>query len=139
MAYANGSFANNGDAKTSTYICRGVTTNDSPTYLTLGVYQYPTSFRTNYIAITTNSTWTFDILVTARTASGAFAGFNLRGMIDGSAGIVGSPAKTEFGTVPSGWDVNLAHDGGALKVLVTGPATDITRWIANVRTVEVSY
>jgi hypothetical protein len=137
LAYASGAFANTGDAQTSTYVCRGTTSDATTNELFLD----GASMR---ILVPTNSTWTFDALITGRDLNGNSAGYQVRGVIKNNAGtasLVGAVTKTLLGQDVAPRDATVVADNvnQALSVRVSGgPATTI-RWVASVRTTEVGY
>jgi hypothetical protein len=136
MAYASGQFGGPGDAQTSIYVCRGITTDATPTQLFL-------DGATMRMVVPNNSTWGFDIMVTGRGSDGTSAVYHVCGAIKNTAGttaLLGSPTKDRFGNVAA-WDAVAGADNnnGALVVQVTGPASGSVRWVASVRTVEISY
>jgi hypothetical protein len=137
MAYASGAFSAAGDAQASVYVCRGVTTNAAQTEI------FPDG-DSQRIIMSTNSTWCFDVLVTGRASNGNSAGYQIRGVIKnigGTTSLVGSLTKTVLAEDVSAWDATVAADdtNDALSVRVTGAAGTNIRWVANVRTVEVTY
>lgn len=137
VAQAAGRFENNGDAQASSYICRSVTTNNVETELFL-------DGSGHRIEVPNNSTWTFDILVTARGTNAASAGYQLRGVIqnnDGITSFLGTPAITTLAETSYTWDAIVVADetNKALTIKVTGDVESSIRWVASVRTVEVGY
>lgn len=139
-AYANGNFSAFGDAVTRTRILRNTTTNNTTTELFLD----GTSSR---IVLPNNSAYTFDILVVARRtdATGGRAGYRFVGVIskDGTAGsttFTGTPSKTLIGETDGVWDAAVVADttNGALVVRVNGQNAKTIRWVATVRTTEVT-
>jgi hypothetical protein len=137
MAYASGAFANAGDAQTSVYVCRNVTSDATQTELFLdGVSQR--------MKVALNSTWAFDILLTGRASGGNSAAFTIRGVIKNNSGtttLVGSITKTILAADVPAWDATVTADNvnSALSVRVTGAAATSIRWAASVRTTEVGY
>ena len=136
LAYASGSFANPGDAQTSTYVLRNVTTTINETELFL-------DGSGQRLTIPAGRTWTFDILVVARSTTGQSAGYQLRGVIEnvsGTTAFVGSTSQTVFGEDVPAWDTGpIADDvNDALGIRVVGSAGVTIRWVATVRTVEVT-
>jgi hypothetical protein len=139
MAYASGSFANAGDAQSSLYIMRNVTTDTTPTELYLN--------GVNSLLVSPyNSTMTFDIFVVARSNTAASAGYQIRGVIENNAGaasFIGTPIVTILGEDVPAWDVNVFTTRPAtvdcLFIRVTGAAGATIRWVATVRTVEVKW
>jgi hypothetical protein len=137
MAYASGAFANAGDAQTSTYVVRNTTSNNTPTELFL-------DGSAARITIATNRVLTFDILVVGvNTTNGNSGGYRLAGVIKNIAGttsFVGTPNQTILGEDTASWDATVVADNtnDALVIQVTGAAGANIRWVATVRTVEVS-
>lgn len=140
MAFAGGRFAATGDAQTSNYVLRNTTTNSAtPTELFLDG-----SDASRRITIAANRTLTFDILIVARSSDNAAAGYQIRGVIENSAGstaLVSGVNRTELGEEVASWDATVEADDtyDALIVKVTGDAGRTIRWVASVRTAEVSW
>jgi len=138
MAYASGQFASPGDAQTSTLVFRGTTTNGAPTELFL-------DGQSERMALPDNATWALDILVTARDSLGNSAAWRLLGAAQNHSGttvMIAPPQKTCLGaTFPGAWDVDLCAPAtnGVLTIQATGADSTSIRWVANVRTVEVTY
>jgi hypothetical protein len=142
MAYASGRFAADGDAQTSMFVLRNTTANATQTELFLN----GSSAR---LTLATGRTMTFDILFAARETAGgsvgAAAGFQVRGVISnvgGTTALVGSPTTTALGAdaAAATWTVAAQADNTnkALAIKVTGAASTTIRWVASVRTTEVS-
>lgn len=118
-------------------VCRGTTTNATQSELFLdGVSQR--------MIMPTNSTWGFDILVTGRAANGDSAAYQFLGAAENKAGIsvfVAAYQKNVIAENLAAWDVNLSAPAtnGAIVIRVTGQAATSIRWVASVRTVEVTY
>ncbi len=137
MAYASGQFTNAGDAQTSVYVCRGTTADATLTELFL-------DGASKRMIIPNNSTWAFDVLVTARASNGNSAAYQIRGAIKNNSGttsIVGSPTFTLLAEDVASWDASAVADNAndALVVKVTGAAATSIRWVATVRTSEVTF
>jgi hypothetical protein len=139
MAYASGAFSADGDAQSSLFVLRRSTANatTTPLYLDGGA-------ASERMRIPADATWAFDILIIARTAGGDSAGYHIRGTIENNAGVValaGAPAKTVLNEDDATWDANVVADNinDALVINVNGDATDTVRWVAKVRTVEVTF
>lgn len=137
MAYANGIFADLGDAQTSLYVLRNTTTDATPKDLFLdGLSQR--------LTIATDRTLTFDILVVARSSGGASAGYHIQGVIENTGGttdFVGpAPVATVLAEDIPAWGVVVVADNAndALVIRVTGSATTV-RWVATIRTAEVAW
>lgn len=139
---SGGEFATAGDAQAGTYILRNITTDATTTELFLdGVT------ATQRLIFANNSVVTFDILITARRtdATGGGAGYRFVGVIrkDTTAGsntFVGSVSKTVIGETLATWDANCLAStiNGNLEVTVNGVAGSTIRWVAVVRTTEVT-
>jgi hypothetical protein len=138
MAFSSGQFRVPGDAQTSVFVLKRLTTNDAPVELTL--------VSTNIMRLRPQSRWAFDALVTAGTTNGLTAGFHLRGVIKNLGGVttlVGAPAFTALGgdAGTEGWTIAAEADDArdALILRATGGAGQSIRWVATVRTAELIY
>jgi len=92
----------------------------------------------------TNSTWAFDILLMARADNGDSAAYQLLGAAENIGGIsafLATPQKNVIAENVAAWDVNLSAPGtnGTIIITVSGQAATSIRWVASVRTVEVTY
>jgi hypothetical protein len=137
MAHASGPFSTSGDAQTSTFVCRGVTTGATAAELFL-------DGLSRRMVVPTNSTWGFNALVTGRASGGSSGAYEIRGTIENTAGttsLVGSPTVLPMGNDDMTWGISVAADNAnqALTLSVFGAANTSIRWVASVRTVEVSY
>ena len=139
-AYANGNFANAGDAQHGVYVLRNVTTDVTPTELFLdGISEV--------LTLPYNSVVTFSIIVAARRtdSSGGGAGYKLDGVAMknstyASISLIGTPSKTILGETNVPWDISLSADtsNGSLKIMVTGETSKTIRWVATVLTTEIT-
>ncbi|MGQ0604067.1 MAG: hypothetical protein ACT4QE_20490 [Anaerolineales bacterium] len=139
MAYASGRFAATGDAQTSLYVLREVTTNFVVTELLLN----GGGISDERLTIANGRTVVFDILVVGRSGNGYSAGWHIRGVIEnvnGTTAFVGVPENTILGR-DIAWEVTVAADDAndALIINVLGSPNTNIRWVATVRTVEVSW
>jgi hypothetical protein len=137
MAYASGAFAAAGDAQTSVYVLRQATSNGTQTELFLD----GASAR---MTIPSGTTWTFSVHVTGRSSAGSSAGYKIEGVIQNNSGttsIVGTAPTTVLAEAVAAWDAVVQADNtnDALVLKVTGAASTNIRWVATVRTTEVSY
>jgi hypothetical protein len=141
-SFANGSFATAGDAQAGLYVLRRITTTAAATVAFLDG-----ETATQRLVVPNNSVWTFDMLITARRtdATGGGAGYRFVGVIrkDGTAGsttFVGTPSKTVIGETNGAWDAAVTANttDGDLRLTVTGEAAKTIRWVAVVRTTEVT-
>ena len=137
MAYASGRFSGAGDAQSSLYVLRKETNDDADQELALdggGLL----------LTVAVSRTVTFDILVVARSDTGQSAGHSLVGVIEnvgGTTSFVGTPLTPTLGTDNPGWDVWVVADDDrdALILKVRGEGATPIRWVATVRTAEVSW
>jgi hypothetical protein len=140
LAFAGDYFFVNGDAQASLYTLRSTTTDATATELFLDFAE------TQRITIAAGRALTFDILVTAKAASGVVAGYKFAGVIKNNSGttiLVGSVANllTAEDASAAGWNVTVTADNtnDSLKITVTGAASTTIRWHAVVRTSELSF
>jgi len=140
IAFAGGEFANPGDAQHGNYILRNTTTTNTATQLFLD------GAAVQFI-VPNNSVVTFDILVAARRtdAVGGGAGYRFVGVVrkDSTAtsvALIGNASKTVLGETNVPWDANVSVDTatGALRVFGTGETGKTIRWVAVMRTAEVT-
>ncbi len=142
MAYAGGRFANPGDAQTSLYVMRIEQTCSVGTWYDLYLNgNEGGSF--GYLTIAPGRTVALDALVVGRTQAGESAGYYIRGVVEnvgGTVSFIGAPSVTVLGEDDTAWNVRaLASDTyDALFIQVQGNGETI-RWVATVRTVEVSW
>jgi hypothetical protein len=138
MAYAAGMFFNRGDAQTSLYVMRRATT-------TSGVHELFLDGGSDRLTIAGGRTLVFDIHIVGRSNTGASAGWRIQGMIEnvnGEVEFVGSPTETLLGSnMNASVTASVSADGvlDALRVNVVGINNTSIRWVATVRTVEVSW
>jgi hypothetical protein len=137
VAYASGAFAQPGDAQTSVYVLRGYTTNAIESELFL-------DGLSERMSVPTNTTWGYDILITGRTTGGVSAFYVIRGMVENNGGtiaLIGTPIKDFTREDVSSWDtfVDVDKPSQSLVVRAMGSTGTHIRWVASVRTVEVTY
>lgn len=140
VSFGNGNFATAGDAVSKQYILRQTTTNATLTEMFLD----GTSAR---MTLANNTTWKFQVNIVGRcttTANNRIA-ITLDGCIDqagtaASTVVVGSVMKTIVAKDVASWDANADADitNGALRIQVTGETAKTIKWVAFVRTVEVT-
>ena len=148
FAYANGAFAAIGDAQTSLYVLKAATTNAVTTTLMKNGSE-------TGITLAPRRTIAFDIQIVASNSpsfpgieSGCdclAAGFRIQGVIQTTDGLAltwfaDPPTITALGDSTNVLNVTaIANDtADRLDIRVTGNNKDI-RWVATVRTTEVSY
>ncbi|NJP07144.1 MAG: hypothetical protein HC837_16755 [Chloroflexaceae bacterium] len=132
-AYASGNFATTGDAQTSMFVLRNEFTaaaTDEPLYL---------NGDDQEIEVPTDTTITFEVLISARQDDGDSAGYECQGVVDNDSGTVTLifDTCTELVDEDTNLAVSLDVNGTNLQILVTNNA-ETTRWVAVVRTAEVS-
>lgn len=141
-AYSSGMFANFGDAQTSLYVLRTLTTSAGSTELFLDG-----TAGSNRLTIANNTVWAFEILVAARTntAGGhAGGGYRVTGVIENAAGtvsLIGAVSLTVLGEDVAAWNllVTADDDNNALVIRASGTTGTSIRWVATVRTVQVTF
>ena len=142
QAFANGSFTGAGDAQEGLYVLRNETTNNTLTELYLDG-----AAATERLVLPNNSVFTFDILVAARRtdavgggAAYRFVGVARKDTTAGSITFIGTPSKTVIGETDAPWDAAVSVDttNGSIRVRVTGQSAKTIRWVATVRTSEVT-
>jgi hypothetical protein len=137
-AQSSGMFTDRGDAQTSVYTVRTMTTDGSPTQAFL-------DGQGIRITIPIGSTYAFSARIAGTTSgAGSSAGYEVRGLIKNNAGttsIVGAVVQTILGEDVPAWDGTVVADDGndALAVQVTGEAGATIRWVARVETAQVSF
>ena len=140
MAYAAGRFAANGDAQTSTYVMRIERTCTAGTWYDL--YLNGNDTPSEFLTIAPGRTVAFDALVVGRSDGGESAGYHIRGVVEnvgGTVSIVGTPMVSTLGEDDGAWNVRaVAHNTYGLVIQVQGNGETI-RWVATVRTAEVSW
>jgi hypothetical protein len=137
MAYASGGFSAGGDAQTSVYVLRNVTTDATPTPLYL-------DGSAERLTVATGRTLTFDIVLVARSTAAASAGYRIQGVIENNVattGFIGAPTITTLGEDVAAWNVTVLADDAndALVVQAIGAAGSTIRWVATARTAEVAW
>jgi len=136
LAYASGRFASTGDAQTSTYVVRRTTSNATQSELFL-------DGSTLRLTVPDGASWTFEALVVARSSTGDTAGYRLIGVVENVGSAMGGTfqATQVLREDVASWDASASTDNvnDALVIRVTGAAGTTIRWVATVRTVEVTY
>ncbi len=138
MVHSAGQLAAQGDAQTGQYVARGTTTDATSTEIFLD----GSSAR---LEIPNDSTWLYEVNIVARRsdADNVSAGYRLTGIIDNNANtvaVVGTQAvllnqedNASYGVVISADNTNKS-----LKIAVQGVAGHTVKWVAFIRTVEVT-
>lgn len=128
-AFACGQFGSDqGSAQYSDFVSYVETTNSTPTNLLINALES--------IEMPDNTTWTFQILVTAREPStGDSAGYQFLGVCNNS-GIIGSVTKTVIAESQSAWDAGVTLSAGSLIITATGETDKTIRWVAKTSVVQ---
>lgn len=140
LVYASGKFAARGDAQGSQFILRADTTDATATVLTTN---NSTAASTNQIVAASDTCITFDGTITAmQNGAQAYASWKIEGLLvnDGGTTTLANSATTVIQNLSS-WGMALSADNtnNALAITVTGEAAHNIRWVANIRTTEVTY
>ena len=138
--YASGRFAANGDAQGSIFILRADTTDATATVLTTN---NSTASTDNQIIAASDTCITFDGTITAmQNGAQAYASWKIEGLLvnDGGTTTLANSATTVISN-GSSWGMALSADNtnNALAITCTGEASHNIRWVANIRTTEVTY
>jgi hypothetical protein len=139
-AHASGKFAAAGDAQGGQFILRADTTDATATVLTTN---NSTAAATNQIVAASDTCITFDGTITAmQNGAQAYASFRIEGLLvnDGGTTTLANSATTVIQNLSS-WGMALSADNtnNALAITCTGEASHNIRWVANIRTTEVTY
>jgi hypothetical protein len=138
FTHAAGMFAERGDAQTSVYVMRRT----APSQLPAELFLDGASAR---LRIRVGESMAFDILLVARTSSGAMsAAYRAQGLIENDNGSThfippAGPLFASLGEDDPTWSAALIADdvNDALAITVSGKTG--ARWVASVRTVEVAW
>ena len=143
IKFASGRFdiSSRGQAQGGQFILRADTTDATATVLTTN---NSTAAATNQIAAPVNDTCiTFDGTITAmQNGAQAYASWKIEGLLvnDGGTTTLANSATTVISN-GSSWGMALSADNtnNALAITCTGEASHNIRWVANIRTTEVTY
>jgi autotransporter adhesin len=140
LAYASGRFAAQGDAQGGQYILRADTTDATATVLTTN---NSTAGSDDQIVAASDTCITFDGTITAmQNGAQAYASWKIEGLLvnDGGTTTLANSATTVISN-GSSWGMALSADNtnNALAITCTGEASHNIRWVANIRTTEVTY
>jgi phage-related tail fiber protein len=143
LVHAQGRFGSQGDAQTGEYILRTSTINGTP-----GVEMFLDGVNgSQRLVMPTDSTWVWEATIVAHRTdvSGEHAGFRLKGVMFcagslNSITMLGAPSKEILARTNGTWDVSASVDTvqGSLKLSVTGSSGQTIRWMAVVKTTEVT-
>lgn len=140
LARATGRFSADGDAQGGQFILRADTTDATATVLTTN---NSTAASTNQIVAASDTCITFDGTITAmQNGAQAYASWRIEGLLvnDGGTTTLANSATTVISNA-DGWGMALSADNtnNALAITCTGEASHNIRWVANIRTSEVTY
>ncbi len=138
QAYASGMDNEYGDAQASLYVLRAFTTNNAQQELFL-------DGASERMLVPTNGSWTFQIIIVARTTSGSSACFKAEGGIKnvgGTVSLIGAPTVNQIASEIAGVtlpQIQANNTAQALAIRVTGPNGQRIRWVARVQTAELIF
>lgn len=134
-AQAN-SATTSGDPGGSVYLLRARTFGTFPVEMLL-------DGTSNRIRIARGATVMFEISIVARGSIGHSAGYLCRGIIKSVAGRTAFVSPPVFSTIAadeSSWRAGISTDyDSALKITVVGAENREIRWVATVRTLEITF
>jgi hypothetical protein len=140
IAFSGTLFSTIGDAQGGSFVLVADTTDATATVLTTN---NSTAASTNQIVAASDTCITFDGTITAmQNGAQAYASWKIEGLLvnDGGTTSLVNSATTVISNA-DGWGMALSADTGnnALAITVTGEASHNIRWVANIRTTEVTY
>jgi len=140
ISFSNAKFSAVGDSQGGQFILRAATTDATATVLTTN---NATAASTNQIVAASDTCITFDGTITAmQNGAQAYASWKIEGLLvnDGGTTTLANSATTVIQNLSS-WGMALSADNtnNALAITVTGEAAHNIRWVANIRTTEVTY
>lgn len=135
--HASGSFATIGDAQRSEMVARNTTADSTWVELFL-------DGSSLVMTVASNTAWTYSIHIIGISSTGDVGSYEIKGAIKNIAGttsLVGSATVTTIAEDLALWDVRITADDTSDKLMLEvlgDDGTDI-RWVASVRTTEVTY
>lgn len=134
--HASGAFATIGDAQRSDFLARKTSTDSSWTELYL-------DGSSAALTIPSGTAWTYVIHITGLSSTGDVGSYEIKGAvknIGGTTSLIGSATVTTLAEDIANWDVRVTGDdtGDKLMIEVLGDDDTTIRWVASVRTTEVS-
>lgn len=139
LIFSNGSFSESGDAQTSLFILRGVSTDNLPTELYL-------DGSNAKLVLQNNTSYFFNVKLLGRDSSGNTVAMHVdgaakRGVNATTVKLIGNPHTKliydEIGVGEMKFDVNI--NNGSLKFFVVGKNLSTIRWIARVELSELKF
>jgi|TARA_B100000035_G_scaffold92444_1_gene78089 hypothetical protein len=138
--FASGSFAADGDAQGGMFVLRADTTDATATKLTTN---NSTAGSTNQIIAASDTCITFDGVITAmQNGAQSYASWKIEGLLvndGGTTTLVNSSTTVIENAISWGMALSADNTNNALAITVTGEAAHNIRWVANIRTSEVTY
>jgi len=140
ISHASYRFASRGDGQGSLFTLYADTTDATATVLTT---DNGSAGGANQIVAASDTCITFDGTITAmQNGAQAYASWKIEGLLvnDGGTTTLANSATTVISNA-DGWGMALSADNtnNALAITVTGEAAHNIRWVANIRTTEVTY
>jgi hypothetical protein len=140
IAFSGIFFGTIGDAQGGSFVLVADTTDATATVLTSN---NGTASSTNQIVAASDTCITFDGTITAmQNGAQAYASWRIEGLLvnDGGTTTLANSATTVISN-SSSWGMALSADNtnNALAITCTGEAAHNIRWVANIRTSEVTY
>ena len=140
ISHASYRFASRGDGQGSLFTLYADTTDATATVLTT---DNGSAGGANQIVAASDTCITFDGTITAmQNGAQAYASWRIEGLLvnDGGTTTLANSATTVISNA-DGWGMALSADNtnNALAITVTGEAAHNIRWVANIRTTEVTY
>jgi hypothetical protein len=139
LAYASGMDNDWGDAQTSLFVLRRTSTNTATVELFL-------DGASERMTIPTGGTWTFQVMITARNATGGSAGYRAEGVIKNVNGTVSLVAPAPTATLVASDIAGITAPtivadnlNKALVIRATGIAAQRIKWVARVQTSELKF
>ena len=139
LAYASGSFANNGDAQTSVYVLRNQTGGSQASNAELFLNGNDMRMR-----LKDHDAWAFRIIIIGKNSSGTYrCAFSFNGMINREGnntiayGI--SPHVLYRSSNALSAQVTADNINNSLKIVVIGPSPIPIHWVARVDVVQVNF
>lgn len=136
FVFGGAPFANVGDAQSTVYVIKAVTTSATPVIMaSMGSQLY----------IPNDTTWAFKCLIAARNTGSdtESAAYEVTGCIDravgGTTALVGTPTVTAIAEDVAAWNVTVAaNNSGFLEISCVGEAGKTIRWVGRLELAEVT-